>query len=62
MEKELIKLALALAVVVLIAYVVAERVSKHIMAQHKQNSDSRTWQASLAVAPMADEAFVNWRR
>jgi hypothetical protein len=61
-EKGIFKIVLAVAAVALIAYYVAQKVSLKTLAVHKQNSASRTWQASIATQPMADEAFVNYRR
>lgn len=62
MEKSLFKIAVGLAVVVVIAYVVATRVNRRALAQHKQSRESRTWQSPIVAAPMADEAFVNYYR
>jgi hypothetical protein len=61
-EKNIVKIVVAVVAVALIAYFVASKVSAKTLTQHKQKSASKTWQSSVTSQPMADEAFVNYRR
>ena len=59
MEKELMKFAIGLAVMALVAYMVAKHVVSAAHVDRGQERASRNWQRPSVVRAMADDAFVN---